>query len=335
MPVKIGIPQSLAYFTYFPLWHTFFHELGLDVVTSNQSNKEILDEGVKETVNDACIPIKIYHGHVKDLKDRVDLLFLPRIVSLDGKETVCPKFLGLPDMVRYSIDGLPTILDDRLDLKKKFGYWRFFYRTAKKLDKNFGEIWKAYRRAWSIFHVYNQLLLQEYQPREAWRLIQDENFKTQKDLAQHPGFTQASKKKPDHNITVALLGYPYTIHDPYISVGLLDRVKNYNVHVLTKDNIPGNELLRQRKKMVKETFWYYSNQVIRAALYYLEKPRVDGLIHITAFGCGPDAMVDKYVELECKNAGIPFLTLTLDEHTGEAGVSTRIEAFVDMLKRKR
>ncbi len=46
-------------------------------------------------------------------------------------------------------------------------------------------------------------------------------------------------------------------------------------------------------------------------------------------------MVDKTLELEAKAAGVPFLSLTIDEHTGEGGVRTRLEAFVDMLWAKQ
>jgi predicted nucleotide-binding protein (sugar kinase/HSP70/actin superfamily) len=62
---------------------------------------------------------------------------------------------------------------------------------------------------------------------------------------------------------------------------------------------------------------------------------VDGIIHITAFGCGPDFIVDKLMELEARSRNMPYLTITLDEQTGQEGLNTRLEAFVDMLKIKR
>ncbi len=325
MTIKVGVPRALAYFTFFPLWTTFFEELNMEVLVSRESNKSILDEGVKETVNDACIPIKIYHGHVKDLKERVDYLFVPRLVSLDGKETVCPKFLGLPEMVRYSIDQLPPIIDNRLDLRKgRFEFWRFFYRIGKQMNKSKLEIYKAYRAAWKKFKEYKQLLKQDFTPDSAWKILNGAS-KSEIEIT----------NTGEQGITIALLGYPYTIYDSYISVGLLDRLKEMGVKVLTKDNISDEDLIRQKRYFNKEMFWYYSNQVARAAMHYLKGSKVDGIIHVTAFGCGPDAMVDKFVELECKQRGVPFLTLSLDEHTGEAGVGTRIEAFVDMLSRKR
>lgn len=62
---------------------------------------------------------------------------------------------------------------------------------------------------------------------------------------------------------------------------------------------------------------------------------VDGLIHITAFGCGPDSVVGKEIEHDFADSGVPFMTLRIDEHTGESHLQTRIEAFTDMIKRKK
>ena len=48
--MKIGIPRALLYYYYFPLWKTLFEELGAQVVVSDISSREIIDEGVKEAV---------------------------------------------------------------------------------------------------------------------------------------------------------------------------------------------------------------------------------------------------------------------------------------------
>ncbi|MCK8827833.1 acyl-CoA dehydratase activase-related protein [Natroniella acetigena] len=117
--VKIGIPKTLAYYVYFPLWKTFLEELGVKIVLSDDTSREIIDAGVKETVNDACVLIiKLFHGHVLNLKDRVDYLFIPRLISLNGQTIYCPKFLGLPDIIASSLDDLPPILAPDIDLRK-------------------------------------------------------------------------------------------------------------------------------------------------------------------------------------------------------------------------
>ena len=71
-------------------------------------------------------------------------------------------------------------------------------------------------------------------------------------------------------------------------------------------------------------------------MYFIEKGQIDGMIHVTAFGCGPDSMVDRYIELEIKDKkDIPYMSLMIDEHSAEAGMITRLEAFIDMLRRRR
>ena len=80
----------------------------------------------------------------------------------------------------------------------------------------------------------------------------------------------------------------------------------------------------------------FLTELLGGALYYLNQPDIDGLIHVTAFACGPDAVVDRVMEIEARRrGGKPFLSIAIDEHTGEAGVRTRIEAFLDMLRYRR
>ena len=87
---------------------------------------------MKETVNDACIPIKLYHGHMLDLKDRVDYLFIPRMVALMAGQ-LCPKFLGLPDMVRFSGASLPSIIDSRFQRSIAAGGCLVFINAAQRV----------------------------------------------------------------------------------------------------------------------------------------------------------------------------------------------------------
>jgi benzoyl-CoA reductase/2-hydroxyglutaryl-CoA dehydratase subunit BcrC/BadD/HgdB len=67
----------------------------------------------------------------------------------------------------------------------------------------------------------------------------------------------------------------------------------------------------------------------------LERGSVDGLVAVVAFGCAPDSGLAPELGQAARQAGLPMLTLTLDEHSGEAGLVTRLEAFVDMLERKQ
>ena len=69
--------------------------------------------------------------------------------------------------------------------------------------------------------------------------------------------------------------------------------------------------------------------------HYLKDNNIDGLITVNSFGCGPDSLMIEKIVRKAKDYNKPLLCLTIDEHTGEAGFVTRLEAFVDMLYRKK
>jgi predicted nucleotide-binding protein (sugar kinase/HSP70/actin superfamily) len=331
--IKVGIPRALSYYTFYPLWRVYLEKLGAEVIVSKRTNRRILEDGIKETVNDACIPIKVFHGHVFDLADKVDYIFSPRMVCADGKSTFCPKFLGLPDMVRYAGITLPTLIDARYNRRGlPGGLFRFFYAVASAIGvKNPFVITRAAFAAIKKQKQYKRLLLKDMKPAEALEAV----FSDRQQPAGRPDWS-AGTSRSEKKVSVALLGYPYAIYDPFISAGAYEKLLKLGVEVITFEQIPLRHMRRISKQMPQSYFWYYSNQVCWAGLYLMEQKKIiDGIIHVTAFGCGPDAMVDKLLELEAKSAGVPFLSLTIDEHTGEGGVQTRLEAFTDMLWAKK
>jgi predicted nucleotide-binding protein (sugar kinase/HSP70/actin superfamily) len=105
-----------------------------------------MDLGIKDTVNDACIPIKVFHGHVASLRNKVDCIFIPRLMSLEGSITLCPKFLGLPDMVKSSVENLPPGGGEP-EYERHLALPRFFLRVGKKFTSNIWLIWRAYFKA--------------------------------------------------------------------------------------------------------------------------------------------------------------------------------------------
>ena len=110
---RIGIPKALMYYRYFPLWRTFFEELGWRVVVSDGLGKT----GKVIYFEDSCLPMKLLITHAVSLKDEVDYLFVPRLVSLHRTYIMCPKFRGAPDIVRLATEGKISIIDEMFDLR--------------------------------------------------------------------------------------------------------------------------------------------------------------------------------------------------------------------------
>ncbi|MCG1010985.1 activator of (R)-2-hydroxyglutaryl-CoA dehydratase [Tepidanaerobacter sp. GT38] len=311
--MKIGIPRALSYYAYYPFFRTFFENLGLEVVVSDETTKEIMDMGIQDTITDACVPIKLFHGHVKNLMNRVDYVFVPRLVSVNREATFCPKFLGLPDMVICSIPKFKNMLEVRIDLKKsRFELFKLCIKLAKQFKKGFFRAYIAYSKACNSLKNYASQFLQ----------------------GGIPPLGIASQKKSS-NVSLAVVGYPYILYDPYLSLDLIKKLISMGVYVVTPEMLAKEEKQKQASKLRKNLFWTFSNEVIRTAYSLFENGSVDGIIHVTAFGCGPDFIVDKLMEIDAKKYKMPFLTVTIDEHTGQEGLNTRLEAFVDMIKIKK
>lgn len=324
MAYRVGIPSALMYYICYPMWKTFFDEIGIEVVNSGRTTKNILDNGVREALADACVPVKLFFGHVMELKDNVDFLFIPRTVCLNGKTVYCPKFLGLPDMIRHSVENLPPIIDVRMDTREgRFSLLKAYFEIGKFFGAEKRAVLMAYLKAKIKFLNYTRLLKKGFNPVEAISLLDNPKIR----LNRPSGLV----------IKFAVLGYPYAIYDSFISVNLLDKLKRLGVSVLTMENISPLLLALQKNcDLPKRLFWTFSDMAFKAAHYLFKQGRIDGVLHLTAFGCGPDSLLNKLIELEAKKyRNIPFTTLMIDEHTGEAGVTTRLEAFVDMVRRRK
>jgi len=146
LAIKIGVPRALLYYNFYPAWKAFFNELGAEVVLSPKTNKKIVDDGVSNTVDEACLPVKVFFGHVLNLKEKgVDYIFVPRIVSVEKKRYLCAKFLGLPDLVRASLSDIPPLIDMEIDLYR--GYNRMVGRELDRIGRIFTRDRKKIKRA--------------------------------------------------------------------------------------------------------------------------------------------------------------------------------------------
>lgn len=315
MAVKVGIPRAFLYYNYYPMWKSFFEELGAEVVLSEPTTKKILDDGVKCCVDDACLPLKIYHGHVMNLKDKVDLLFIPRLVSVKKNEYICPKFCGLPDMVVNSVKGLPEVIDVTVNMRNSpFSFVKAVLNTGRYFTQDYGRIYMAYKKSMEKLVEYEKNMEKGLTPLEAMGM---------KDIA-----------RQEEKMTIGLIGHPYNIYDNYSSMKLIDKLRARGVKIITQDMIGSDIIDSIGRSFSKPMFWSFGKEIMATAQYMTDRKLVDGVIYLVAFGCGLDALVGDLVERNIRRKGVPFCLLTIDEHTGEAGIDTRIEAFLDMLERR-
>ncbi|GAW91357.1 acyl-CoA dehydratase activase-related protein [Calderihabitans maritimus] len=317
MAVKIGIPRALFYYYYYPLWQTFFMELGAEVLPSPSTNKKILDDGISRAVDETCLPVKLFYGHVMNLKEKVDCIFVPRLIGLERKAYICPKLMGLPDMIKANIPGLPDLLVVDIDLsRREEKLYQAVFQTGLYFTQNPFRIRKAWNQAVEEQERYQRMTWGGVLPCEALKIMEG----------------QMPKVSHEGEFRVALLGHGYNLYDHHTSMDVIGKLRRLGTTVVTSDNVPREVIEREASRLPKRMFWTLGKRIIGAAFHFLQDPRIKGIIHLASFGCGPDSMIGELVERYIRRTRkLPFLMLTVDEHTGEAGVATRLEAFVDML----
>lgn len=304
----IGLPKGLFFYKHSVLWESFFKNMGCEVVVSGDTNKEILDYGVKYCSSETCLPVKVFHGHVYSLKDKVDYIFIPRYTSVHKNEYTCPKFCGLPDMTLLNLKKQVKVIEVRVHLDKSPNEtYESLKEMAKILNIKFSDVMESFTKALVTFAE-----------------SQEKTLKT----------NNADQAIREGEFTVPVLGHPYMIHDNYLSMKLLKKLSDRNINVFTPMSLD-NETKRQNAYPFQgKVFWDVGFDNLGSAFAFAQDKNVKGMIYLTPFACGVDSIVTEFIERRLKSHyKLPFLKLTIDEHTGEAGFDTRLEAFLDMIGR--
>jgi len=302
--IKIGLPRALHFHKYHISWEEFFKQMGFEVVASPETNQEILKRGVNLAVDESCLSLKIYLGHVDWLKDKVDYIFLPRIVSLHREEEVCTKFMALNDIVRNTFPKI-KLIEYTIDVNKyRFEFIKIL-KTIFGLQHNMFKILRAYYLAKHKQKEFDQKMIKE----------QEEKI----------------KNKNPQNPMILIVSHPYTTYDSLLGKSITKFLSSQGVDLLYADIADSKTSRELSKNISKDLYWTYSKELLGAIEMY--KPYIDGIIFLMVFPCGPDALVVNLCQHKIKN--IPISVITLDELSGEAGLKTRLESFVDILKIKK
>jgi predicted nucleotide-binding protein (sugar kinase/HSP70/actin superfamily) len=322
--MRIGIPRGLLYYQYFPMWKTFFEALGTEVVVSPQTTQEMLAQGCSRAVGDICLPVKVFCGHALSLADKCDYLFVPSIHSPRGGVYNCPKFIGLPDIVRATIPECPPILDPDIDANEgREALYEIAYKLGSMFTQERKEIESALNKALEANRAYRA------------HMERDRLTPVQSIEAMFPEYQVETKGNDAASvITVAVIGHRYLLYDEHVSHRLVQRLTKLGVKIVYAEMVREERLRASMLELVDKPYWGYEEEIIGAGAHYILSD-ADGIISVAAFGCGPDSVMLELVQRAARRLNKPFLKLTLDEHTAEGGLVTRLEAFVDMVRRTK
>ena len=132
-----------------------------------------------------------------------------------------------------------------------------------------------------------------------------------------------SKKKK-----VLLLGHSYNLLDTLIGGSVTKYLKENDIEIIYSHEIDRNIIEDECKRISKTVHWTMNKELLGAFSYY--KDKVDGIILISAFPCGPDSLTNEMIIRKKGNSKV--LLLTFEEINSDIAIITRLESFIDMLK---
>jgi predicted nucleotide-binding protein (sugar kinase/HSP70/actin superfamily) len=325
MSKRVGIPRALIYYKFATMWETFFTQLGAAVIVSKETNKNVREVAIEIAPDEDCYSTKILHGHIMELKDKVDYLFVPRFGSKHKTDMGCPKFIGLADVLRSLYPDLPKIIAPHFNMAK-YGHGKFdFFKEVLKVGfiftKNPFRIIKAMRKALKADKEHKKELIIDIETLILWE---------QSDILLND---PPDEIKDEKTLKIALVGHTYVINDSFCSLDIRKKLQSYGVDIITSEQMPRELIDEQLDKLENRLYFEFEREILGTIMYFLEKGSVDGIIHLIIFSCGPDSLAGELANrFALQRQDIPLLQLVLDDLTAEAGMKTRIEAFVDMLR---
>ena len=323
--MQIGIPRAMSYYNFFPFWFGFFEDLGIKVVLSDKTTKETMSKGSALVVTETCLPVKVYVGHVLNLLEKgIDKIFVPSLQSIDHKIYNCSKIRGLPDLIKNVVKKDFTIIDATLDKSEKN---QGLYQFLKESVKAFGitdekRIREASKAGWRVFNNFKIMMTSGIPFEKALKFAKE-------------GKVVIVNSQKEYPINVALIAHGYNLYDERVNMKIFDKLEKLDVKAFTANMASEEQLMEGVSALDSKLYWANELEMTGAAGHYLQDNKIDGIITLNAFGCGPDSIMIERIQRYAKKFNKPCLHLSLDEHTGEAGFVTRIEAFTDMLFRKK
>jgi predicted nucleotide-binding protein (sugar kinase/HSP70/actin superfamily) len=304
----VGIPRALIVYEYAPMLIGFLNELGAKVVLSSKTNNQIMEHSVELSYTDSCFPVKLVHGHAASLVN-VDYILYPCAIRMgvkDGDENqkyACPL-----------VQASPFILSEVLGLGKKL------LIPIIDLSRGNDDVVKNFTK------IAVQMGFSKEQGRKA--ALAGIAAKREFEEAQAElGRKIMARLKESGKLGVVIFARSYMSQDSGANMGIAEKLAQLGVVPIPLDFLPLDSV--NVKEYTDRPYWFNEAKHIAGAHIVARDPMLFGLV-LTNFGCGPNSFVLNIVEDIMGSK--PLGQLEIDEHAAEAGIVTRLEAFVDTIK---
>jgi len=303
----IGIQRTLYGLHSGVLWAHFYDRLGYRLVFSPPTDIHISTKGVERVECETCYPVKVSHGHIHELAGKTRYLFLPSIINLHTPEPkeagcYCPMVQSNAYMVRAALEIDPSsVLSPVIHLKHDLN--ALSIEIAKQIGSKLGVTRSSIKKALDYASNVNNDFIRELY-RKGDRIL--------------------SLHDPDEPVVI-VTGRPYNLYDERLNLRLGHHLSKIGITALPMDFVDADAV---NITDFPKIYWGIGVRILKTAGYIKYHANCFGL-HLTNFSCGVDSFLEHFYKH--KMGSKPYLVLELDEHTAEAGVMTRLEAFKNVI----
>ena len=303
----VGMQRSLYGLHGAILWAHFFDHLGFRLVLTPPTSQRISMIGIETMVAETCYPVKVSHGHVKELLGKTKYLFLPSFIDMPTPEPSergfnCPLVQSNAYMIRSALPVEESnLIDPVINLKQDPD------TLAIQLSEQIRKKLKVTRKA-----INSALQYGLQKQRSFVKSVYSQGMEILETL------------EPQEPLIV-VTGRPYNLYDERLNLRLGQNLSKIGIKALPMDFIDTTSV---SLKDFPSMYWGLGAQILRTAKLIKEIPNHFGL-HLTNFGCGADSFLEHFYKYIMGNKA--YLILELDEHSAVAGVMTRLEAFKNVI----
>ncbi|HCY36655.1 MAG: activase [Candidatus Margulisiibacteriota bacterium] len=309
---KVGFNKSFLTNHLFPLFHTFFTELGVDVILPDK----ILTKGIAQMGAPFCYPAEIAHGLFLDLLHKKPAyVFLPHITELYQKNSVsyrkehqstCLILQGESYYLKSAfkkdiIESGSKIISPIINFSQG---WDSQLKPFQAIAKSVGSTKEAGKKAY---------IKACEQQANTFDMLKKRGKQLLSQLEEHP-----------EKIAIVLFGRPYNAFAEEVNLNIPHKFASRGITIIPFDMLPFED-----EKCDKTMYWSIGQMILKAARFVRKHPQLFG-VFVTNFSCGPDSFIVGYFREAMGKK--PSLTLELDSHTADVGIDTRIEAFLDIIQ---
>jgi predicted CoA-substrate-specific enzyme activase len=314
--ITVGIPRGLMiFYQQFPFWRTFFEELDFHVVLSDETNNQTVKKSLNLIVAETCFPVEVMHGHIYEFLEKdVDFVFSPFMINAKAEKDNptnncnCPWIQAFPYMVNAALSE-----KDKAKLMMPTLTFRYFGKvTANQLHEYFGDKFKLSKKKITAAMYLADKKQTEFEERVSQR------------------GKEVMANLPEDKECLAIMGRPYNTGDPALNLRMVEKLINLDVLPIPMDFLP---LADEHITQDYDRMYWPNGQRILAAARIIAKTDKLHAVYMGNFRCGPDSFLSHFVHEEM--LGKPYMEIEIDEHSADAGMITRYEAFLDSLKGSR